>query len=123
MNGLIDPLGLDQIDEGANNGSKWVKANMQDPAADALAKKLGGESSVIFPGKFKDKEFDILTDKFIGETKPANFKLGSSWRNQAKLNFEAAKELNLTPYFHFDGAPASGVINKINEYSLSLIHI
>ena len=78
--------------------------------------KLGGVSSVKFPGKFKDREFDVLSDEFIGQTKPANFQMGSAFRNQAKGTFEAAVELGKKPYFHFDGPPSSSVINKLNEY-------
>lgn len=89
---------------------------MNDPAADAIAARLGGISSVKFPGKFKDREFYVFSDEFIGQTKPANFQMGSAFRNQAKGTFEAAVELGRKPYFHFDGAPNPAVIEKLNGY-------
>ena len=42
--------------------------------------------------------------------------MGSAFRNQAKATFEAAIELGRKPYFHFDGAPSSAVIDKLNDY-------
>jgi RHS repeat-associated protein len=79
----------------------FTKVNVTDPAAEALAARIGGVSSVKFPGKFKDREFDVLSDKYIGQTKPANFKMGGAFRNRAKATFEAAQELGLQPYFSF----------------------
>ncbi|WP_411861010.1 restriction endonuclease fold toxin [Pseudomonas sp. PDM13] len=96
--------------------AKYTKVNVNDPAADAIAARLGGISSAKFPGKFKDREFDVFSDEFIGQTKPANFQMGSAFRNQAKGTFEAAVELGRKPYFHFDGAPNPAVIEKLNEY-------
>lgn len=96
--------------------AKYTKVNVDDPAADAIAARLGGTSSVKFPGKFKDREFDVFSDEFIGQTKPASFQMGSAFRNQAKGTFEAAVELGRKPYFHFDGAPNPAVITKLNEY-------
>jgi len=43
--------------------------------------------------------------------------MGSAFRKQAKATFEAAIELGKTPYFHFDGPPQRGVIEKLQEYS------
>ena len=95
---------------------KMIANVADDPAAQKLAQRLGGKASVTFPGRFKNREFDVLSDLYIGQTKPANFKLGSSFRAQAKATFEAAKELGKKPYFHFDGPPDSSVINKLAEY-------
>ena len=96
---------------------KYEKVNVNDPAANLLAQRLGGVSSVKFPGRFKDREFDVFTDEFIGQSKPANFQLGSAFRRQAQGTFEAAIELGRKPYFHFDGPPGPGVIDTLNRYS------
>jgi hypothetical protein len=42
--------------------------------------------------------------------------MGSALRNQAKATFEYAIQSGRTPYFHFDGEPGPGVVNKLNEY-------
>ncbi|MFE1813853.1 restriction endonuclease fold toxin [Metapseudomonas otitidis] len=96
--------------------AKYTKVNVNDPAADAIAARLGGISSVKFPGKFKGREFYVFSDEFIGRTKPASFQMESALRNQAKGTFEAAVELALKPYFHLDGAPNLAVFAKLNEY-------
>lgn len=95
--------------------AKYTKVNVNEPAADAIAARLGGISSVKFPGKFKYRKFYVFSDEFIGK-KPASFQMGSAFRNQAKGTFEAAVELGRKPYFHFDGMPNLAVIEKLNEY-------
>jgi len=95
----------------------YTKVSVDDPAADEIARRLGGESRVKFPGRFNDREFDVVTDTLLGQTKPANFQLGSAFRNQAKATFEAALEIGRTPYFHFDGPPSPAVIAKLQEYA------
>jgi hypothetical protein len=90
----------------------YVKVNVVEPSADLLANRLGGVSSVKCPGRFSEREFDVFTSRYIGQTKPANYQLSSAFRNRARATFEAAKELERTPYFHFNGAPGSGVIEK-----------
>ncbi|WP_373323488.1 restriction endonuclease fold toxin [Metapseudomonas otitidis] len=74
---------------------------MNDPAADAIAARLGGISSVKFPGKFKDREFDVFSDEFIGQTKPANFQMGSAFRNQAKGTFGSCCRIRPKVLFPF----------------------
>jgi RHS repeat-associated protein len=106
--------GAEEVPQGC---ADYVRVNKSDPAADAIAQRLGGVSRVRFPGRFKDREFDVLSDEFVGQTKPANFELGSSFRNQAKATFEAAIELQRIPYFYFDGPPSQSVIGKLAEYS------
>ena len=89
--------------------------NKLDPAADALAEKLGGESRVKFENLAN--EFDAVSDLYVAQTKPANFKLGSDFRDQAKVTFEAAIKSGRTPYFHFDGPPYPDVLQKLAAYA------
>ena len=58
----------------------------------------------------------MLTDNYLGQTKPGGIGVGSDLRKQMKRTIEAARELGLTPYFHFDGPPRPAVIRKIEEY-------
>ena len=92
-----------------------VKVNKPDPAADALAQRIGGESRVRFTNDIR--EFDVISDSYVAQTKPALKQLNAAVRNQMKATFEAAKETNRSVYYHFEGQPAQSVINKLNEYS------
>jgi hypothetical protein len=100
----------------ANNAlGELVKVNGQDRAADALARRLGGEPRVRF-AKGPTNEFDAVSDKFIAQTKPANFKLNKTFRLQAKTTFETALKTGRRPYFHFEGPPHRDVLRKLVEY-------
>ena len=92
-----------------------VKVNKPDAAADALAQRIGGESTVRFSNDIR--EFDVINDLYVAQTKPALKQLNAAVRKQMKATFEAAKETNRTVYYHFEGQPATSVINKLNEYS------
>ena len=92
-----------------------VKVNKPDHAADALAQRIGGESIVRFTNDIG--EFDVISDSYVAQTKPALKQLNAAVRNQMKATFEAAKETNRSVYYHFEGQPAQSVINKLNEYS------
>jgi len=90
-----------------------------DAAAHTLANRFGGVAQVKFPslpGSLGQREFDFVTDSYLGQTKPANFQLGSAFRDQVKGTFEAAQSLGKTPYFHFEGPPDASVLRKIDEY-------
>ncbi|MEO0594469.1 MAG: restriction endonuclease fold toxin, partial [Myxococcota bacterium] len=91
--------------------------DMQDPHADALAKKLGGRSRVKFARDPDGQEFDVVSDVYFGEAKSAVRKVGSDFRNQAKNIFAAAKATGRKVYYHFDGEPGREVIDKLEEYS------
>jgi hypothetical protein len=91
-----------------------VKVNKPDPAADALAERIGGESRVHFESD--GREFDVISDAYVARSKPAGFRMGSQFRNQAKATFEAALQTGRTPYFHFEGPPESDVIGKLQSY-------
>ncbi|MFE3496255.1 putative T7SS-secreted protein [Streptomyces sp. NPDC059175] len=113
--GWADPLGLTPCE---NNGGlgPLVKVHKPDPAADALAERLGGESRVKFANDPKGREIDAVSDEYVAQSKPGGMQMGSALRNQAKATFEYAIQSGRTPYFHFDGEPGPGVINKLKEY-------
>ncbi|WP_339364313.1 restriction endonuclease fold toxin, partial [Vallitalea maricola] len=94
-----------------------VKVNKPDAGADALAKRLNGQSRMKFSNDPKGKEFDAISDIFIGETKPALQTYNKSVRNQMKAAFEAAQQTDRKVYYHFEGQPAQSVIDKLYEYS------
>jgi hypothetical protein len=94
-----------------------VPSGDRDPAADALAKRLGGRPSVKFSTDPKGREFDAVSDDCIGQTKMSGRQVGSRLRNQAKATFEAAKATDRRPYFHFDEAPSPGVVEKLADYA------
>ncbi|MET9668882.1 putative T7SS-secreted protein [Streptomyces sp. NPDC006475] len=110
-----DPLGLAPYE---NNGGlgELVKVNKPDPAADALAERLSGESRVKFENDPKGREIDAISDEYVAQSKPEGMQMGSALRNQAKATFEYAIQSGRTPYFHFDGEPGPGVIDKLQEY-------
>jgi hypothetical protein len=99
-----------------NYTGKLQKVNKPDASADALAKKLGGTSRVKFENDPLQREFDVVSDKFIGQTK-ASGTLGSKLRAQAKATFEAAQETGKSVYYEFEKNPTKEVIDKLNEYS------
>ncbi|MFZ5863011.1 MAG: polymorphic toxin-type HINT domain-containing protein, partial [Nitrospirota bacterium] len=88
-----------------------------DPQADLLAARLGGTSRVKFENDPLGREFDVVSNAYIGQVKPALKQIGSDFRSQAKATFEAAKETGRKVYYKFDGEPTPEVIRKLKEYS------
>ncbi|MDG9672876.1 restriction endonuclease fold toxin [Micromonospora sp. DH14] len=66
----------------------------------------------------RGREFDAVSQRYVAQSKPANYKMGSDFRNQAKATFEKAIETGRVPYFHFEGPPAGGVLRKLHEYGV-----
>ena len=102
---------------GGRFSGELVKVNKPDAGADALAKRLNGQSRVKFSNDPKGKEFDTISEKFIAETKPALQTYNKSVRNQMKAAFEAAQQTDRNVYYHFEGQPAQSVLDKLYEYS------
>ena len=92
------------------------KVNKPDVEADMLAKKLGGESRVKFDSDKSNREFDVVSDQYIGQAKEIN-NVGSSFRNQAKATFEAAQETNKKVYYQLNSDTNPEVIKQIKKYS------
>jgi hypothetical protein len=91
------------------------KVNNPDPAANKLAARLNGQSTMKFASH--DREFDAISDLYIAQTKPGRVTNGSSLRNQFKGTFEAAIDNRKIPYFHFEGPPSENIIDILNAYS------
>jgi hypothetical protein len=99
-----------------NNGwGRLVEVKKADPAADKLAERIGGESRRRFEHG-PDNEFDVVSDLYVAQTKPANLTHGKEFRDQAKATFEAALATGRTPYFHFEGPPKKGVLEALARY-------
>lgn len=96
--------------------TELIDVNVHDPAAIALAARIGGRPSVKFEPR--GREFDAVSQRYVAQSKPANYKMGSDFRNQAKATFEKAIETGRVPYFHFEGPPAGGVLRKLHEYGV-----
>jgi hypothetical protein len=92
------------------------QAAKEDAGADLLAEKLGGQSRMIFNNDPKGREFDVISDQYIGQTKTSMNSLSSQFREQAKATIEAAIETGRQAYFHFETAPADKVIRQLREY-------
>lgn len=92
------------------------QAAKEDAGADLLAEKLDGQSRMIFNNDPKGREFDVISDQYIGQTKTSMNSLSSQFREQAKATIEAAIETGRQAYFHFESAPADKVIRQLREY-------
>lgn len=66
--------------------------------------------SRIFPS------FDVISNEFIAESKPAMRSIDRDFRIQAKRVFEAARQTGRKVYFHFNGEPCRDIIRKLQEY-------
>ncbi|MEO0594429.1 MAG: restriction endonuclease fold toxin [Myxococcota bacterium] len=117
LRGALPKLPQKEIPARKRYRGRLMNVNSQDAHADALAKKLGGRSRVRFSKDPRQQEFDVVSDAYIGEAKPAVKRLRSGFRVQAKEVFEAAKATGRKVYYHFDGEPGREVIDKLKEYS------
>ncbi|WP_433151925.1 restriction endonuclease fold toxin [Actinomadura nitritigenes] len=104
---------------GANTqySGRLIEVTKPDPNADLLAERIGGESRVRFENDPLGREFDVVSEKYIGQDKPANFRVNKSFRKQARATFEAARATGREVYYHFDGPPEQPVLDKLNEYA------
>lgn len=93
-----------------------------DPAADALAKRIGGAASVMIKG-FGNREFDAVSDRYIAQSSnsvnaawnPSNF-LNQSKKAQIRETLRAASETGRKALFEFtNGEPAKEVVDFIKR--------
>ncbi len=102
----------------ANGGlGDLVSVRAKDPAAPLLAQRIGGQPSVKFSNG-PENEFDAVSDQYVAQAKPANFRLGSAFRNQAQATFEVAIQSGRTPYFQFNGPPDRDVLRALSRYAI-----
>ena len=106
-----------QYEPSGRYSGELKKVPKEDLAADALAKRINGESRVRFENDPAGREFDAVSDDYIAQAKPALKTIGKSWRVQTKATFEAAKATARKAYFYFEGQPEDVFITKINEYA------
>lgn len=109
----------DDGEEVPNAGlGELVQDKNRDPAADKLARRLGGMPRAKFSNDPSQREFDVVSDDYIAQTKGSRSqKIGSEWRDQTKKTFEYSKRTGRQPYFHFEHEPTPNVLRKINEYA------
>lgn len=94
-----------------------IQCNTKDLAADELAKRIGGQSRSAFADDPIQREFDVISDEYIAQAKPALKRVNKSVRAQMKATFETAKKYGRKVYYQFEGEPGQEVIDKLNEYS------
>lgn len=94
----------------------------KDPAAVELAARIGGTSSVKIEG-YGDREFDAVSDKYIGQTtnsviatkSPSNY-LNPSKKAQLRETLRVAAETGRTALFEFTaGTPSQEVTDFIER--------
>jgi hypothetical protein len=95
---------------------KLVKVPKPDPNADKLAERLGGQSRMKFDSDPDAREFDVITDEYIVQTKSDMQSFGKKYRKQLKATFEAAKVTGRGVYLHFESQPSEQVIKVIQKY-------
>lgn len=94
-----------------------VKSDIKDKKADILAKRLNGQSSVYFDSDPIKREFDVISDEYIAQTKHTTKKIKPSFTRQVKATFEAAQQTGRKVYFHFEEHPAIIIIDRIKKMS------
>jgi hypothetical protein len=94
-----------------------IGVSKRDADADALAERIDGLPRVRFDSDPSGREFDAVSDEFVGQSKPANYVFNKAGRAQAKATFDCAKETGRDVYYHFDGDPDSSVISRLEEYA------
>lgn len=94
-----------------------VKSNKDlDVDAVALSRRLGGRSQVRFSTEPKDFEYDVISDKYVGQTTRTTKAVDQSWRKQAQRTILVAKKTGRTAYFHFDGEPHRDMRRALERY-------
>jgi hypothetical protein len=94
-----------------------IKVAKPDAAADALAERLGGRSRIRFADDPSGREYDTVTDHYIGQTTTGT-SISQHWRHQAQATFQAAKSTGRRPYFHFTGPPSTDHLAALERYRL-----
>jgi len=62
------------------------------------------------------REFDVVSNDYIGQTNVGKQVINKKWRDEARRTFEAAEATGRKPYFHFEKQPGSDLLKKIREF-------
>jgi hypothetical protein len=119
--GLGSPTRSDDVGDTPTIPGRWSGELMpvpkEDAAADALRERIGGQSRVKFSTDPSGREFDVVSDEYIAQTKSAKAMVNRSFRAQAKATLEAAKATGRAVYYHFEGAPPAETRSRLEHYS------
>jgi hypothetical protein len=115
---LTEPTACPEPPSGGPFTGRLVAQNTVDAHADRLAGRLHGRSRVAFEGDPDRREFDVVSDRYVAQAKPATVPYGKPFRDQAKATFDAARQSGRSVYYHFEGgAPRSSVVGALERYS------
>ena len=114
-----DIIALSKVHQGGTaprdfRGEPVKAPEAYDPAAEGLAKRIGGDAQMKFPND--PHEFDAISDQYVAQSKPADY-YNQKWRKQAQATFEAAKATGRQPYFHFDGSIHPDALRALERYA------
>ena len=107
----------DALETSYGKSREIIQCNSKDAAADELAKRIGGQSRSAFADDPIQREFDVISDKYIPQAKPPLKCVNKTVRTQMKATFEAAKKYERKVYYQFEGIPSQEVLDKLYEYS------
>lgn len=94
-----------------------IRVPKPDPGADALSELIGCEPRVKFANDPAGREFDVVSDTYIGQVKPG-ITYGSDFRDQAKATFQMSIITGRTPYFYFESTPGPDILEALQRYSV-----
>jgi RHS repeat-associated protein len=112
---------VDLLEGAAGGPARVTPTGDIDPAAEALAARLGGKASATIEG-FGRREFDTVSEKFVAQTfsgasallKPDNF-LNARRRAQIRATLEAAKATGRKALFEFEDGAHDDVVAFIER--------
>lgn len=88
-----------------------------DPAAQALAAKIGGGARPGVRFASHPREYDAVSDLFIGQTTTTRTIRGR-WKKQARATFEAAYLTDRIPLFEFTNGIGDEFRRTLDRYSI-----
>ena len=120
----VTPGRLAAGSEGVLDVTRYGRTNADDPAAVALADRLGGIPSATIPG-FPGREFDAVSRDYVAQTtgavsavtKPHNY-MDQGRREQMRVTMQAARQESKTALFEFTaGTPHPDVASTLQRYA------
>ena len=93
-----------------------AKTSDVDPAADALARDIGGESNVAFGGDASRREFDAVSDTQIGLAKGSGqSRFNGGANRQANATFRAAAATKRGVVYTFTQQPIDALVDSLRR--------